>query len=366
MAALSPPSALNADTIRLIFSKSSVVVKSICVGVTFLYFISIFTDTESFLNALSVTPGLIFPPGFHFWSLVTHQFVEVHIWFVILDFAFILLCGKLLEPIWGALEMLLFFVIVTAGSAVCSSVVYVFLYLATFNVEYLFHTHLYGLSAYIVGVTVALKQSMGDQELPPSILKLRIRDLPLIVVLVSVVMRLMGVVPGSHPCLIITGLMVSWVYLRFYQKQANSDVRGDMSDSFNFASFFPEVIRPPIAVTANSVYSFLVKVKVCKKQIRKYDVGAPSPITIVLPGTDPADAERRRQIAIKALNERLSRVEEQSEWPSMEEGGPASPATSTSSTVSKEKATVAVESEVGSSPAVTSAVNPDQGRSIET
>ena len=43
-----------------------------------------------------------------------------------------------------------------------------------------------------------------------------------------------------------------------------------------------------------TVYSFLVKIKVCKKQVRTYDVGAPSPITISLPGTDPADAERRR------------------------------------------------------------------------
>ena len=42
------------------------------------------------------------------------------------------------------------------------------------------------------------------------------------------------------------------------------------------------------------VHSFLVRIKVCKKQVRKYDVGAPSPITITLPGTDPADAERRR------------------------------------------------------------------------
>ncbi|PIK44394.1 putative transmembrane protein [Apostichopus japonicus] len=366
MASVSPTSPVNADYIRLMFNKSSVVVKSVCVGVVFLYFISIFVDTDSFLNALSVTPGLIFPPGFHFWSLVTHQFVEIHIWFVIIDFAFVLLCGKLLEPIWGALEMLLFFVIVTAGSAICSSVVYVFLYLATFNVEYLFHTHLYGLSAYIVGVTVALKQSIGDHELPPLGLKLRVKDLPLIVVMVSIVMRLLGLVPGSHPCLIITGFMVSWVYLRFYQKLPNAEGRGDMADSFNFASFFPEVVRPPISLAANTVHSFLVKIKVCKKQIRKYDVGAPSSITINLPGTDPADAERRRKIALDALKERLSRVEEQTQWPSMDEASPASPATSTSSTVSKEKVSAETEIASNSSSTAPSATSPDQSVTMGT
>ncbi|NXA25525.1 TM115 protein, partial [Ibidorhyncha struthersii] len=46
---------------------------------------------------------------------------------------------------------------------------------------------------------------------------------------------------------------------------------------------------------------------------------APSSITISLPGTDPQDAERRRQLALKALNERLQRVEDQSAWPSMED-----------------------------------------------
>ncbi|NXW53382.1 TM115 protein, partial [Eurystomus gularis] len=105
--------------------------------------------------------------------------------------------------------------------------------------------------------------------------------------------------------------------LRFYQRHSRG--RGDMSDHFAFATFFPEILQPMVGLVANLVHSILVKVKVCRKTVKRYDVGAPSSITISLPGTDPQDAERRRQLALKALNERLKRVEDQSAWPSMED-----------------------------------------------
>lgn len=92
-----------------------------------------------------------------------------------------------------------------------------------------------------------------------------------------------------------------------------------MADHFAFATFFPEILQPVVGLLANLVHGLLVKVKVCQKTVKRYDVGAPSSITISLPGTDPQDAERRRQLALKALNERLKRVEDQSVWPSMDD-----------------------------------------------
>ena len=37
--------------------------------------------------------------------------------------------------------------------------------------------------------------------------------------------------------------------------------RGDMADSFAFATFFPNVVQPPIAVICNTIFSVLVKVR---------------------------------------------------------------------------------------------------------
>jgi hypothetical protein len=59
-------------------------------------------------------------------------------------------------------------------------------------------------------------------------------------------------------------------------------------------SFFPDSIQPFIGVISNTIFSFLVKIKACKKPQRKYDVSSPTTITVSLPGTDPQDAERRR------------------------------------------------------------------------
>ena len=88
------------------------------------------------------------------------------------------------------------------------------------------------------------------------------------------------------------GLLSSWVYLRFYQRHSRG--RGDMSDHFAFATFFPEILQPAVGLAANLVHTLLVKVRLCRKTVKRYDVGAPSSITISLPGTDPQDAERRR------------------------------------------------------------------------
>ncbi|XP_071960562.1 transmembrane protein 115-like [Antedon mediterranea] len=310
---------MKMEHIRTALTKGSVVIKAICAGLLLFYFFSIFIEKENLMNALSVTPGLVFPPSFHVWTLLTHPFVEIHIWNALVGVLAVAICGKFIEPVWGALQMLIFFALITVGSSVMSSLVYLFIYMGSSNIYYLFDTHFYGMTGTIAGTTVALKQLIGDQELPTGPLKLYVKDIPLLYLLMSVILKLVGLVSGTHPCFVGSGIFVAWVYLRFYQKQSDGKILGDMCDHFSFASFFPEIIRPPIAVFSNTVHGFLVKIKVCKKQVRKYDVGAPSAITITLPGTDPADAERRRQLALKALNERLTRVEQQTEWPSMDD-----------------------------------------------
>jgi len=66
------------------------------------------------------------------------------------------------------------------------------------------------------------------------------------------------------------------------------------SDSFCF-SFFPNVLQPPIAVVGNTVHEFLVRIGICHRTVRKFDMAAaPTGITISLPGIDPHDMERRR------------------------------------------------------------------------
>ncbi len=103
------------------------------------------------------------------------------------------------------------------------------------------------------------------------------------------------------------------------QVHANGS-KGDLADSFAFHTFFPNVVQPPIALVCGAIFAVLVRLRVCRKTVRRYDMaggaggvgGGPGggAISISLPGVEPGgghDTERRRQIALRALSERLNR-----------------------------------------------------------
>lgn len=306
-----------------LLGNTSIGVKTICLIVCIMYW---FSYSESAILSLSVTPGFFLPPRFWVWTALTHCFLEIHFWEVAIDVVTLLLVGKLLEPLWGAMEMLIFFFVVNCGVAFASAIFYYFLYMVTFNDELLFQVHIHGLAGYIAGVTVAVKQVMPDHILWRSpVGKLTNRNVPLCVFLMSFVLWAVGAVEGSYCTMFGSGLVIGWIYLRFYQIHSNGS-RGDMADSFGFPSFFPNVLQPPLALICNAIFGLLVKIKVCKKPVRKYDVGSANSISLSLPGTESHDTERRRQIALKALSERLSKAETNA---SMTSAASSSPSVST-------------------------------------
>ncbi|KAK9515615.1 hypothetical protein VZT92_026245 [Zoarces viviparus] len=295
-------------------ASTSVVVKSISAVVVLLYLLSWVVDTP---YALGVTPGYLFPPNFWVWTLVTHGVVEQHVWGVAANLGTVMACGRLLEPLWGALELLIFFAVVNISAGLLAGLSYLLTYISTFDLDYLFAVRVYGAAGFVGGVLVALKQTMGDTTVL-RVPQVRLKAAPALVLLLLALLRLSGLLDSCADLAAYSyGALSGWVYLRFYQRHSRG--RGDMSDHFAFASFFPEALQPAVGLLAGLVHAALVKVKVCRKMVKRYDVGAPSSITISLPGTDPQDAERRRQLALKALNERLKRVDDQSAWPSMDD-----------------------------------------------
>ena len=85
------------------------------------------------------------------WTAFTHCFLEIHFWEVVVDIFTLVLVGKLIEPLWGAMEMITFFFIVNSGVAAMSAFFYYLLYMCTFNTELLFDVHIHGLSGYLAG-----------------------------------------------------------------------------------------------------------------------------------------------------------------------------------------------------------------------
>nr|CAI5830237.1 unnamed protein product [Callosobruchus analis] len=280
-----------------LLGNTSTSVKFICGVVLFSYGLSY---SDEAVRVISVTPGYLAPPSFWLWTTFTFCFLEIHFWEVLVDIVTVGLCGKLIEPLWGQMEMLTFFAIVNFAVAILTTAFYFILYACTFNTEFLFMVHIHGLSGYVAGVAVAVKQIMPDLVLMKTPLgKISNRNVPLTVFFLSVILKVVGLVDGTYPTMFFNGLLISWIYLRFYQKHSNG-TRGDMADYFTIASFFPNVIQPPIAMISNTIYSGLVKIGLCRKVVRKYDVANPIGVTISIPGSstsniDHHDTERRSE-----------------------------------------------------------------------
>ena len=78
-----------------------------------------------------------------------------------------------------------------------------------------------GLAGYLAGVTVAVKQVMPDHILYRSpVGKITNRNVPLALFATSFVLWAVGLVEGSYCTMFFTGLLVAWIYLRFYQVKA--------------------------------------------------------------------------------------------------------------------------------------------------
>lgn len=217
-----------------LLGNTSTSVKFICGVVLLGYGLSY---SEEAVKGLSVTPGYLMPSSFWLWTAFTFCFLELHFWEVLIDIVTVGLCGKLIEPLWGQMEMLTFFAIVNLGVAILSTTFYFLLYMCTFNTDVLFSVHIHGLAGYIAGVSVTVKQIMPDLILIKTPLgKLSNRNVPLTVFFMSLILWIIGLLEGTYPTMFLSGLLVSWMYLRFYQRHSNGS-RGDMADYFTFARY---------------------------------------------------------------------------------------------------------------------------------
>uniref|UniRef100_A0A182NEK7 Transmembrane protein 115 n=1 Tax=Anopheles dirus TaxID=7168 RepID=A0A182NEK7_9DIPT len=293
-----------------LLGSTSTSIKFICIATLVGYMIS-FSERISVL--LCVTPGYLMPPTFWVWTIFTYFFIEQHFWEVLVDLVTVGLCGKLIEPSWGQMEMLHYFAITNTGVAILTSFYYLFYSMITKDAEILFNVRIYGLAGMNAAISVAVTQIMPDHLIARTpIGKFSNRNVPLTVVIASILLWACGLLDGTYPAMFASGLYVSWVYLRFYQRHSNG-TRGDSAENFRFASFFPNVLQPFIAVIANPVYLCCLRIGLVKRlSPQQSNSSSLQSVSVHLPGVDPHDMERRRQIALKALSERLSKTTDSS------------------------------------------------------
>lgn len=78
---------------------------------------------------------------------------------------------------------------------------------------------------------------------------------------------------------------------------------------FDSSSFFPNILQPAISILVNPIHRFFLKIGIIRPHVPLSNSSSTSLTSVVtMPGIDVHDMERRRQIALKALSERLART----------------------------------------------------------
>lgn len=250
----------------------------------------------STVDYLALVPGKTIPFA---WNLITAGYIEQSPINLVINVLCLLLLGKVLEPVWGSKELFKFIITVNACTAVCTFVVMIVLYYSSLSDKFLY-APICGFHGVVAGFLVGIKQLMPDQELGP--IRLRAKWLPSLFILLSTALCVLLNQTVAYLPFILFGTYTSWTYLRFFQLKSDGSLKGDPSDEFAFTTFFPEILRPAVGTVSNICYKLFCG----RKPAIDSDLESARALNGALPGSDPAEASRRRERGARALEERLN------------------------------------------------------------
>ncbi|KAF2749196.1 DUF1751-domain-containing protein [Sporormia fimetaria CBS 119925] len=294
---------------------------------------------------LTLVPGqsVIYP-----WVFLLATAVEENLLGLVVTGFTVFYGGRYLERAWGSKEFSKFILFVAMVPNLLSFLLYVIGYVLSKN-ESALTTTISGGIAIQAGFLVAFKQLVPEHTvaIAKGLIRMRVKHFPAIFLLANTIS---GILLGTETAMFLAwfGFFTAWVYLRFYRispslsSAATGDgsvIKGDASDTFAFAHFFPDPIQGPIGQISDQIYNTLITLGVCtpfsaedidagnEQASARAEGGLPS---IMNPssrggkgGASRAEAERRRAIALKALDQRLHAAQARAQAPT--------PVTSTSS-----------------------------------
>ncbi|TBU49924.1 eukaryotic integral membrane protein [Dichomitus squalens] len=269
-----------------------------------LYYFLLWTGDETFS-----APYLVLVPGssiFYPWTFLTSAFVESTIFELIFSLIVIPASLRYLERLWGSIETAKFVVVTIVASNIIAFVANWLEYLLFRAPVFLYGHQYHGLMALQIGVLVGFTQIIPEHQVQiMGFIKARVKTLPMAYVTFSTVMCIIGF---QVPFIIIQfGWLVSYIWLRFYKKNnvetlSGGPVYGDRSETFAFVNWFPPFIHVPITILSNTAYTVANKFHLIPTGGSDVEAGGYSQ----LPGGARAEAERRRAMALKALDQRVA------------------------------------------------------------
>ncbi|KAH8687759.1 eukaryotic integral membrane protein-domain-containing protein [Tricladium varicosporioides] len=254
--------------------------------------------------------SLIYP-----WTFLTTTLVENNVFTFGIAGITIFYGGRYLERAWTSAEFAKFLVVATLIPNILCFGTLVILFAITGEMSWTLTT-INGTIPLQISFLIAFSQLVPSHTVTlfKGIVSLRVPRFPLLHILAVFLLALTPILSAASFFLVINGFWVSWTYLRFYKSafpdleaSQSTTLRGDASESFAFSEFFPDPIKPLIASISNEIFKILVAFRICTP-FSQADVSASRGETIVqrgTPGSARAEAERRRALALKALDQRL-------------------------------------------------------------
>ncbi|ORX56798.1 DUF1751-domain-containing protein [Hesseltinella vesiculosa] len=283
----------------------SCVVVASGLGSIYVYRQSLESDTpleHTHCPLIGLVPGLLlYAP----WTLATSLFFENTLLMFTLSMVVLLLCGKYLERVWGSRELLKFILISGIVTNFVTWLGMIMTFYLTGDDNYLYDTQINGMAGVFSAFLVAFKYLVPEHRLSlfGGVFSIRVKHLIGIATFISILCLAFFQALVFYN-LVNVGWVVGWVYIRFFRVQ--DGIQGDQSEAFALVTFFPDFLHPIIGFAANHVHRVFVKLHLCPAYGRQpstmYDME-----TRPAPGTARAEAERRRALALRALDMRLSK-----------------------------------------------------------
>ncbi|KAH7155227.1 eukaryotic integral membrane protein-domain-containing protein [Dactylonectria estremocensis] len=267
-------------------------------------------NTKIVIPYLTLVPQLsiIYP-----WTFLTTTFVESNIFTLSLAAATLYHGGRYLERAWSSAELAKFIALVALVPNLLTLCVMVICFTLTRNESWTL-TVIAGTIPVQISFLVAFSQLVPAHTVTlfRGILSLRVPRFPLVYMGIVFVLSLTPLLPRASFWLALFGFLTSWTYLRFYktvfpdlESSQTASLRGDASETFAFAEFFPSPVKPLVAAASDQVFNVLVAMRVCTPFAHGEVPRKDSMLHRGSPGGARAEAERRRAIALRALDQRL-------------------------------------------------------------
>ncbi|CCD49992.1 similar to rhomboid family protein [Botrytis cinerea T4] len=265
-----------------------------------------------------VVPYLSLVPQLSFvypWTFLTTTLVENNVFTLAIAGVTLFYGGRYLERAWTSREFAKFIVVASLIPNLLTFGTLVFFFAMTGDVSW---TSINGTIPLQISFLIAFSQLVPTHTVTlfKGILSLRVPRFPALHLLTIITLSAIQLLSISSLFLVSYAFLISYTYLRFYKSafpdldsNQSPTLRGDASESFAFAEFFPGPLKPLIASLADAIFNTLVALKLCTP-FSAADVSASRGESSYIqqrtaPGGARAEAERRRALALKALDQRL-------------------------------------------------------------